>query len=376
MYVLIAPNAFKHAISAEDAAIAINEGLKKSALKCTTELFPVGDGGDGTARLISKKLNGVPIQKIVSDPLGKKISASFYYLKENNTAIIELAEASGLKLLKKEAYNPLRATTFGTGELIRYALDLGVHQIILCIGGSATVDGGTGLLQALGIRFKDRNGNELKNLPADLNKLQTIDNSNIDKRLQTCKLIILCDVDNPLTGSDGAAFVFGPQKGATPDIAVQLEKALSHFADVVKDQFGIEMKKIKHGGAAGGTASGAFALLGAQLVEGIDYFLSITDFEDALKNSNVVITGEGAIDNQTLHGKGPAGIAKRAKGFGIPVIAFAGKIQNGLEDQYEKLFDQLISISNKETNLETALLKTAENLIKASKELGDQLTQR
>jgi glycerate kinase len=375
MHVLIAPNAFKHALSAEDAAIAINEGLKRSELKCTTELFPVGDGGDGTGWLISKKLNGASIQRIVSDPLGKKTNASFYYIKKTNTAIIELAEASGLKLLKKEEYNPLVATTFGTGELIRYALDVGARQILLCIGGSATVDGGAGLLRALGIRFIDRDRNELQVLPIDFEKLQTIDISNLDKRIQNCKLMILCDVDNPLLGRDGAAFVFGPQKGATPEIAQQLEACLSHFASVVNDQFAINITKIKHGGAAGGTAAGAFALLNAQLVEGIDYFLSITDFDDTIKNSNLILTGEGSVDIQTLHGKGPAGIAKRAKRSGIPVIAFAGKMQAGLEDQYKELFEQLIVISDKETSLENALLKTGDNLAKAAKELGDQLAQ-
>jgi glycerate kinase len=375
MHVLIAPNAFKHALSAEDAAIAINEGLKRSELKCTTELFPVGDGGDGTGWLISKKLNGASIQRIVSDPLGKKTNASFYYIKKTNTAIIELAEASGLKLLKKEEYNPLVATTFGTGELISYALDVGARQILLCIGGSATVDGGAGLLRALGIRFIDRDRNELQVLPIDFEKLQTIDISNLDKRIQNCKLMILCDVDNPLLGRDGAAFVFGPQKGATPEIAQQLEACLSHFASVVNDQFAINITKIKHGGAAGGTAAGAFALLNAQLVEGIDYFLSITDFDDTIKNSNLILTGEGSVDIQTLHGKGPAGIAKRAKRSGIPVIAFAGKMQAGLEDQYKELFEQLIVISDKETSLENALLKTGDNLAKAAKELGDQLAQ-
>lgn len=374
MHVLIAPNAFKHAISAEDAAIAINEGLKISALKCTTELFPVGDGGDGTARLISRKLNGIAISCNVLDPLQREIKASFYYIKESNSAIIELSEASGLKLLKKEEYNPLRASTFGTGQLMKKALDLGASQIILCIGGSATVDGGAGLLRALGIRFKDREAKELKNLPQDFEKLYRIDMSEIDKRIENCKIIILCDVDNSLIGKEGAATVFGPQKGALSENVKQLEKDLAHFASVTKDQFGIDITKIKHGGAAGGTAAGAFAFLNAKLEDGIESFLSITDFDDSVKKADLVITGEGSIDFQTLHGKGPAGVAKRAKQRGLPVIALAGKIQ-GNSKQYDRLFDQMISISDHEINLDIALINTAQNLSKAAKKLGDQLAQ-
>jgi glycerate kinase len=375
MHFLIAPNAFKNAISAEDAANAINHGLKISSLKCTTELFPVGDGGDGTAHLISKKLNGIKVQKVVSDPLGKKINASFYFIKENNSAVIELAEASGLKLLKEEDYNPLKATTFGTGELIRHALDLGVREILLCIGGSATVDGGAGLLRALGICFKNRNNKDLKILPAEFEQLHHIDVSSIDKRIQHCQFTVLCDVDNGLVGEDGAAYTFGQQKGATSEDVLQLDKALLHFARVTQDQFGIDITKIKHGGAAGGTAAGAFAFLNANLVDGIESYLSITSFDEALKNANVVITGEGSIDLQTLHGKGPAGIAKRAKSKKLPVIAFAGKVQNDPEHRYKEMFDQVIAISDKEENLEMALINTAKNLVNAAKDLGDQMIQ-
>ena len=374
MHVLIAPNAFKHALSAEEAATAIHQGLKRSALKCTTEVFPIGDGGDGTARLINNKLKGVAIQNKVLDPLGREISASFYFIKQNNLAVIELAEASGIKLLKKEEYNPLIVSTYGTGQLIRNALDLRVHQIILCIGGSATVDGGAGLLRALGIRFLDHHRKELQNLPEEFTKLHTVDISNLDKRIQQCKIIILCDVDNHLLGKDGAASVFGPQKGATSEDVIQLEKCLSQFAAITKDQFGVDIINVKHGGAAGGTAAGAYAYLNAKLEEGIDSFLSITNFEKAFLKADLIITGEGSIDIQTLHGKGPAGVAKKARAKGIPVIAFAGKIQ-GSPEQYQQLFNQVIPISDNEKDLETALLNTADNLAKASQRLGDQLAQ-
>ena len=375
MHVLIAPNAFKHALSADDASLAIQEGLNMSALECTTELFPIGDGGDGTAILINNKLKGVSIQNKVKDPLGREITALFYFVKQRNSAIIELAEASGIKLLKKEEYNPLRTTTFGTGQLISSALDLGVQKIILCIGGSATVDGGAGLLRALGVRFLERDKKELQNLPEELEKLYSVDISNLDKRIDHCKIIILCDVDNHLLGPQGAASVFGPQKGATNEMVLQLEKCLSQFARITNDQFRVDITNIKHGGAAGGTAAGAHAFLNAQLEDGIESFLSIVNFEKELQKADLVITGEGSIDIQTLHGKGPAGVAKKAKEIGIPVIALAGRIEDE-EHQYKRLFDQAICISEKESDLNSALLNTAKNLTKASKLLGDLLAQR
>jgi len=237
--------------------------------------------------------------------------------------VIEMAEISGLKLLQDHERDPLHTTSLGTGELIRKALDKGTRKIILCIGGSATVDGGCGILQALGIRFLDKSGKELTDLPQNLTLLESIDTSALDKRIRDTELIILCDVNNFLLGDQGAAAVFGPQKGASVSDLTHLEKALGKFRDVTIRQKGQDMQLIPHGGAAGGTAAGLQVYLEATLVNGIEYFLDLTNFDKVLSQADLVITGEGSIDLQTLEGKGPFGIARRAKQKNIPVIGLA-----------------------------------------------------
>src|SRR5436190_1587055 len=304
MHILIAPNSFKNSLPAGKAAEAIDKGLRESNLTCTTAVFPIGDGGDGTGRLLIQHLQGKIIDKEVHDPAGKMIKSSFGFIGNTQTAIIELADASGLRLLQKNEYDPLHATTFGTGELISEALDMKAKRIILCIGGSATIDAGAGILQALGIKFLTGDGNELKQLPASLKDLADIDDSSFDKRLQNTELIILCDVENYLLGKEGAAPVFGPQKGATKEIVQQLEAGLTQFCNIALQKTGKDMSLIKHGGAAGGVSAGLNAFLNARLVNGIEFFLDITGFDKALEETDIVITGEGSIDEQTLHGKG------------------------------------------------------------------------
>ena len=301
IHVLIAPNAFKHSLNATEAAISIQKGLEKSTLDCVCERFPVGDGGDGTGELIIDKLNGLVIEADVNDPLDRNIKAYFGLVNNGETAIIEMASASGLHLVKPNELDPLRATSFGTGELIKSALDKGVKQIILAIGGSATVDGGTGILRALGIRFIGEANEELIT-PESLTRLVRIDVSDLDQRILTCSVILLCDVENTLLGPQGAAAVFGPQKGASPDAVRQLDTSLATFAAVSMIHTGTNMAVVKHGGAAGGVAAGLHAFLRARLVNGIDFFLDFTDFEKSLANADLVITGEGSIDEQTLHG--------------------------------------------------------------------------
>ncbi|MFI5131306.1 MAG: glycerate kinase, partial [Chitinophagales bacterium] len=320
MHILIAPNAFKNSLDAGDVAAAINEGLKQSNLTCTTTPFPVGDGGDGTGALIIQHLNGTVIKVKVQDPFGRKISSSFGLIDNGNTAVIEMANASGLRLLKPNELDPLHASSFGTGELIKQALDKNVDKIIICVGGSATVDGGSGILQALGFIFLDKHKKELNKLPGKLMEADAIDFSTIDPRIANCKLIILCDVENKLLGKEGAAAIFGPQKGASPADVEKLEASLSNLKEVILKLTGKDISTIKHGGAAGGVAAALSALLNAQLVNGIDYFLSLTGFETVLENTDLVITGEGSIDEQTLQGKGPFGVAKKAKDKKLPVI--------------------------------------------------------
>jgi glycerate 2-kinase len=373
MQILIAPNAFKNSLSAADAADAIKEGLLESNLNCTCLSFPVGDGGDGTAELIIQHFNGVNIPAEVLDPLGRKIFSSFGLIDRGKTAVIEMANASGLRLLKSAELDPLHASSFGTGELIIHALNNGVNKIILCIGGSATIDGASGILGALGIRLLNKNGEDLDNLPETLVDLDAIDFSAMDERIVNCKLVVLCDVENFLLGKDGAANIFGPQKGAGLSEIIKLEVALTRFRDIVLQQMNKDMAVIKHGGTAGGVAAGLAALLNAELVNGIEYFLMLTGFEKALKKTNIVITGEGSIDIQTLHGKGPFGVAKMAKQKNIPVIGLAGQIPSVIPAELEKYFDALLSINNELVDISRAMANTRNNLKRTGMLIGNLL---
>lgn len=373
MHILIAPNAFKNSLGAAAAADAIKNGLGKSGMSCTCECFPVGDGGDGTGELIIQHNNGLIIPAEVHDPLGRKIKSSFGLIDNGKTAVIEMADASGLRLLNPAEYDPLHTSSFGTGELIRYALDKKVEKIILCIGGSATVDGATGIAQALGIRFMDKNGNELSNLPEQLMELHAIDLSLIDSRILNCRLAILCDVENVLLGDHGAAAVFGPQKGATKDDVVKLEAGLTKLRNVILQQTGKDISTLTHGGAAGGVAAGLYGLLNAELANGIDQFLSITHFEDALNKADIIITGEGSIDLQTLHGKGPFGVARLAKQKNKFVIGMAGQLPGHIPNELKKYFDLLLSINPVPVDITTALKNTAMNLERAAEMIGQKI---
>jgi glycerate kinase len=371
MHILIAPNAFKNSLSAEDAAEAIRLGLEKSGLSCSTECFPIGDGGDGTASLILKYAGGVFEEAEALNPMGGKIKTSLGFMDAGKTAVLEMADISGLKLLRNEEPDPLHASSFGCGELIRMALEKGSRKIILGIGGSATVDGGCGILQALGIRFLDQAGKELAPLPENLVHLHSIDDSGMDKRIRETELIVLCDVENFLLGGKGAAAVFGPQKGASKEDVILLEKALTRLRDVSFLQTGKDMNGLRHGGAAGGAAAGLNIFLKARLVPGIEYFLDITGFDEALRKADLLITGEGSIDLQTLEGKGPFGVARRAKKINIPVIGLAGQVETNAQLAY--YFDILLPIGHQPEELKTAMRHSAENLQYTASQIGKML---
>lgn len=373
MNVLIAPNAFKHSLTAEATAFAIREGFLQSKLDCECECFPIGDGGDGTGELIIKKCEGQLTTTEGHDALGRKIKTSFGLIDNGKTAVIEMADASGIRLLKREELNPLVATSFGTGEQIKAALDRGAKKIIIGMGGSATVDGGCGILKALGVRFLNAAGEELKSLPEKLIELDTIDVAGIDERILTCEVIVLCDVDNLLLGDKGAAAVFGPQKGASADDAKVLDAALGRLAQVALRQTGKDMAATKYGGTAGGAAAGLYVLLNARLVNGIDYFLRLTGFEASLKKADLVITGEGSIDEQTLQGKGPFGVAYSAKQRGLPVIGLAGNVPLEPNKNLQEYFDVLLPIGHQPADLPTALKATADNLKRTAVEVGNLL---
>src|SRR5215204_1413089 len=373
MYILIAPNAFKNSLTADETALAVQDGFIQSKLDCECECFPVGDGGDGTGELIIKKYNGEIIDTEVHDALGRKVKAQFGLIEKGKTAVIEMAAASGIRLLKQEELNPLIATSFGTGEQIKAALDRGARKIIIGMGGSATVDGSCGILRALGIRFFNADMQELTRLPESLTELETIDLSGLDPRISGCEVVVLCDVDNLLLGEKGAAAMFGPQKGASGPEVRKLDTALSRLAQVVLNHSGKDMASVKYGGTAGGAAAGLFALLNAELVNGIDYFLELTHFDAALKKATLVVTGEGSIDEQTLQGKGPFGVAFRAKLQGLPVIGLAGNVPKEPNKNLLKYFDVLLPIGHQPCDLPTALGATAANLRRTAFELGNLL---
>ncbi|HKG06315.1 MAG TPA: glycerate kinase [Pedobacter sp.] len=373
MHILVSPNAFKHGLDAEAAAFAIQEGLKRSKAGVTTECFPVADGGDGTGSLIIKKCKGTLLDAAVHDALGRPINAVFGLIDNGATAVIEMADASGIRLLKSEELNPLLANSSGTGEMIIKALDQGVKKIIIGMGGSATVDGGTGILRALGVRFLRQDGTELTVLPEDLGALAIADLSGLDERILKCEVVVLCDVDNMLLGDQGSAAVFGPQKGASPDEVKKLDQGLNKLSTVALRRTGRDMAAVKYGGTAGGAAAGLYAFLNARLVNGIDHFLSLTDFNSALERADLVITGEGSIDEQTLQGKGPFGVAYHAKLKGLPVVAMAGKVPLERNVNLNAYFDVLMPIGNRPGDLATALASTADNLTRTAETLGNML---
>jgi glycerate kinase len=371
--ILIAPNAFKHSLDAEAAANAIEKGFLQSRLDCTCECFPVGDGGDGTASLIISKCNGRFVDTIVQDPFGRTLHTSFGLIDDGKTAVIEMADASGLRLLRTEELNPLVATSAGTGQQIKMALDRGVRKIIIGMGGSATVDGGTGIVKALGIRFLDADGHELMDLPGNLINLHAVDLSGLDERILQSEVIVLCDVDNLLLGANGAAAMFGPQKGASFNDVLQLDAALARLSEITQRQTGKDITSIKYGGTAGGASAGLYAFLNARLVNGIEHFLQLTGFEASLEKADIVITGEGSIDEQTLQGKGPFGVAFLAKQKGLPVIGMAGKVPLIRNPLLEKYFDALVPISHQPLDLPAALLATKDNLTRTATEIGHLL---
>ena len=373
MHIVIAPNAFKGSLSSGDAAQCIAEGLKKSKLSCTIKKIPIADGGDGTAHLISKQLSAKVITTFVHDPLGKKLRSSFGWVNKKRTAIIELADASGIRLLRKNALNSLKANTSGTGELIKAALDKGAEKIIIGLGGSATVDGASGLLNELGVIFLDKSGRKINELPKGLSALSRIDISAMDSRLKDCEVILLCDVTNKLLGTNGAAAVFGPQKGADKKAVALLEKCLYQFNEIVKKELNVDMNSLRHGGTAGGVAAGMAAFMNAKLVSGISYFLNAVNFENELKNTDLLITAEGKLDTQTLEGKGPYGVAERAIRHKIPVIILAGQVPRETCKSLHRYFNVILPIGHSPGCIEDAIKNTAADLERTAFELGNLL---
>ena len=324
--ILIAPNALKGSLSAPAAARAIAAGVRRVLPEAELRLLPVADGGDGVLEVLEAALAGERVVARVHGPLGTPLDAIYIYVPDRQLALLEMARVAGLALLTPEQLDPLRASTRGLGELIRAALDRGAREILLGIGGSATNDGGIGMAAALGARFLDGAGQPVEPLAGNLLQVRRVDLSGFDPRLRETRVQLLCDVDNPLLGPRGATRVFGPQKGAGPAALERLESGLAHLADLIEAQLGVTVRDRPGGGAAGGLGAGALAFLGATLDPGTARVLELLAFDAALADAELVITAEGRLDTQTLHGKAPADVARRAAARGIPCIALAGGV--------------------------------------------------
>jgi len=356
MMFVVAPDSFKGSLSAVEAANAMTEGIKKVFPNSVVKKIPLADGGEGTVEALVTATQRELVKVKVRDPLGRKIDSFLGILGNKKTAVIEMAAASGITLLKQEKEkNPLITSTFGTGELIKKALDLCCEEIIIGLGGSATNDGGAGMAQALGVKFLDKNNKELPLGGKYLRNLAFIDTSQIDKRLDKVKVIAACDVDNPLCGVRGASAVYGPQKGATQDNVMELDAALKHYAIVIKEQLGKDVMNIPGAGAAGGLGAGILAFLNGTLRPGIQLVLNIVNFEEQIKDADLVLTGEGKIDEQTAYGKAPMGVAQAARKYDIPVFIFGGILGDNYQKLYEIGVDYISANVQKIINLEEAI---------------------
>lgn len=362
MNILIAPDSFKDALSSKLVASAISSGLKLADSNVKTKIFPLGDGGEGSSEILGNHLNAIKIPVTVSDPFGRPIKAFFYWSEKSSTAIIEMAEASGLQLLKNKERNPMETSTYGTGELIKEAINRGAENIVLAIGGSATNDGGIGMATALGYKFFDKYGNQLKGKGKELAKVHyfTADESVIPEKLH---VEVMCDVENPLFGERGAAYVYAKQKGANEMEIKQLDEGLKNLNSVVNQKLNIDVSNKPGAGAAGGLGFGSIVFLNAILKKGIDVMLDLSGFDKALKNIDLVITGEGKMDIQTMHGKLIFGVTKRAAKYKIPVIGFCGVLNLSPENIYDIGLEAAFSIRHDIVDLDVALKNTEKDLI-------------
>ncbi len=369
MKILVAAGAFKQSLRATEASAAIARGLEESGLGVVIEQLPIADGGNGTLDAFLAA-GGKRITVPVMDPLMRPIEADYGLIDGGKTAVIEMALASGLELLKPSELNPLAAGTYGTGQLMAHAMTRGVERMIIGLGGSATVDGGMGCLSALGLKLLDRSGNAIPAGGAGLAALAKIDAGGLDERWRDVEIVIASDVENPTLGERGAARVFGPQKGADAAMVALLERNLSHCFTVVYEQRGVDVRAAVGGGAAGAFAAGLMAFLNCRLESGIDLVLAQNRFRDKLDHCALVITGEGQIDGQTLDGKGPLGVAKLAAARGIPTIAIVGGLNIDDRDLHEAGVQAAFSIVDKPMPLEEALAQAEDLTRRAALRLG------
>lgn len=362
MKFVLAPDSFKESLTAKEVADAMEVGIKKIFKDAECVKVPMADGGEGTVQSLVDATDGKIYEVLVTGPLGNKVNAKYGILGDGQTAVIEMAEASGIHYVKKEDRNPLITTTFGTGELIKSALDKGVKKIIIGIGGSATNDGGAGMLQALGAKLLDKDNKEIPFGGGGLSELVKINLDDFDKRIKEVEIEVACDVSNTLTGKEGASAVFGPQKGATEEIIKILDENLHHYADIVNKTIGKDMENQKGSGAAGGLGFALLAFCDGKLNRGIDIVIKYADLSEKMKGASYVITGEGSIDSQTKFGKTPFGVSQVAKQYDIPVIGIAGNVGEGIDELYDLGFDSILSIMPGVMTLDKALSNAKENI--------------
>lgn len=356
MKIVVAPNAFKDSLTAKQAAEAISAGVRKISSDIRTVHVPVADGGDGLFSVVQSVFGGECVTLEVKDPLGRPVKAEYLYLPETKTAVIEMARASGLALLKPEERDARATTTYGTGQLVRAALERGAERVIVGIGGSATNDGGMGFARVLGAGFFDASGRELPPGGAALADLASIDLSGLDPRLADVEIRVACDVDNPLCGPRGAAAVFGPQKGASPAQVEQLDAALGVFAKVAAQATGkTAVAETPGAGAAGGLGAGLLYFTGATLMPGVSLVLEAVNFDERVRKADLVFTGEGRTDFQTAYGKAPAGVARAAKKYSLPVVCLSGGIGKGADDVLAQGIDAVFSIAPGPISLQECL---------------------
>jgi glycerate kinase len=367
--IILAPDSFKESLTAQQVCVAMQAGLEQVFPDARYVHVPMADGGEGTVQSLVDATGGTVRRAWVTGPLGGAVEAAFGILGDGETAVIEMAAASGLELVPSADRDVRRATTYGTGELISVCLDQGVRRLVLGLGGSATNDGGAGMAQALGAQLLDASGRPLPLGGAALANLARIDVSDLDPRLRDCAIEVASDVTNPLSGPKGASAVYGPQKGATPTDVTELDAALEHYADIVRRDLGRSVGEVPGAGAAGGLGAGLLAFTQARISSGIDIVIRLTGLVDHVAHADLVLTGEGRMDGQTRFGKTPFGVASVARAAGTPVIGIAGSVGEGVEELAE-YFDAIIPVIGRVAPLSEALAEAASNVERTCANVG------
>ena len=367
MNFIFASDSFKGSLSSEKIGQILENELKKAITEAKSKTFLIADGGEGTLEAFLCKEGAKRIEATVSDPLFRKIKSSYVVFGE--TAVIALSEASGLPLLKKEEQNPLYTSTYGTGELILDALNRGYRDIVVAIGGSATNDGGIGCMSALGIKFLGSDGKIIHAVGENLGKIAKIDTSCLVFGAKEAKFTVMCDVTNPLTGENGATYVYGPQKGADKNALAHLEAGMQNYAEVIKRELGIDASEIVGGGAAGGIGTALSVFLGAKMTSGIETLLNLVDFDKALENSDYVISGEGRIDFQSACGKVIYGIGKRCQAKNVPLICISGCLGDGYEKAYDIGVKKIYTLVGDDVTMDQAISEAEKIYTLRAKEL-------